>query len=102
MAKHCPRSSGIAREVPSLGELVPGYDAVGWYGVGAPRGTPVEIVDRLNSEINAGLADPGLAARLADLGYATFASSPAEFGKFITRETEKWTKVIRFADSRTK
>jgi tripartite-type tricarboxylate transporter receptor subunit TctC len=94
--------AAVLPEVPSLGEIVPGYDATGWYGLGAPRGTAVEIVDRLNSETNAALADPKLQARLADLGYATFASSPAEFGKFIMRETEKWTKVTRFADSRTK
>jgi len=94
--------AAVLPEVPSLGEFVPGYDATGWYGVGAPRGTPVEIVDRLNTETNAGLADPRLTARLADLGYATFASSPAEFGQFITRETEKWAKVVRFADARAK
>jgi len=94
--------AAVLPEVPSLGELVPGYDATGWYGVGAPRGIPVEIVDRLNTETNAGLADPRLTARLADLGYATFASSPAEFGQFITRETEKWAKVVRFADARAK
>ena len=94
--------AAVLPEVPSLGEFVPGYDATGWYGVGAPRGTPVEIVDRLNTETNAGLADPRLAARLADLGYASFASSPAEFGQFITRETEKWAKVVRFADARAK
>jgi tripartite-type tricarboxylate transporter receptor subunit TctC len=94
--------AAVLPEVPSLGEFVPGYDATGWYGVGAPRGTPVEIVDRLNTETNAGLADPRLTARLADLGYASFASSPAEFGQFITRETEKWAKVVRFADGRAK
>ena len=94
--------AAVLPEVPSLGEFVPGYDATGWYGVGAPRGTPVEIVDRLNTETNAGLADPRLAARLADLGYASFASSPAEFGQFITQETEKWAKVVRFADARAK
>jgi tripartite-type tricarboxylate transporter receptor subunit TctC len=94
--------AAVLPEVPSLCELVPDYDASGWYGVGAPRGTPVEIVNRLNTEINAGLAVPGLQARLADLGYLTLASSPADFDKFITRETEKWAKVIKFADSRTK
>ena len=94
--------AAVLPEVPSLGEFVPGYDATGWYGVGAPRGTPVEIVDRLNTETNAGLADPRLAARLADLGYASFASSPAEFGQFITRETEKWAKVVTFADARAR
>jgi tripartite-type tricarboxylate transporter receptor subunit TctC len=87
--------------VPSLSEFVPGYDASGWYGVGAPKGTPAEIVDRLNTEINAGLANPRLKARLADLGYATVASSPADFGNFIAQETEKWAKVIKFAGTKT-
>jgi tripartite-type tricarboxylate transporter receptor subunit TctC len=94
--------AAVLPEVPSLGEFVPEYDATGWYGVGAPRGIPVEIVDQLNTEINAGLADPRLKARLADLGYVTIASSPAEFRNFIAQETEKWAKVIKFADSRTK
>jgi len=87
----------VLPEVPSLGESVPGYEASGWYGVGAPRGTPAAIVERLNSEINAGLADPKLKARLAELGYATLASSPAEFVRFIGQETEKWAKVLKFA-----
>jgi len=87
----------VLPEVPSLGESVPGYEASGWYGIGAPRGTPAAIVERLNSEINAGLADPKLKARLAELGYATLASSPAEFVRFIGQETEKWAKVLKFA-----
>jgi len=87
----------VLPEVPSLGEAVPGYEASGWYGIGAPRGTPAAIVDKLNSEINAGLADPKLKARLAELGYATLASSPAEFVRFIGQETEKWAKVLKFA-----
>jgi tripartite-type tricarboxylate transporter receptor subunit TctC len=94
--------AAVLPDVPSLGELVPEYDATGWYGVGAPRGTPAKIVDRLNTEVNAGLADPRLKERLADLGYDTMVSSPADFEKFITRETEKWTKVVRFASSKTK
>jgi len=87
----------VLPEVPSLGESVPGYEASGWYGVGVPRGTPAAIVERLNSEINAGLADPKLKARLAELGYATLASSPAEFVRFIGQETEKWAKVLKFS-----
>jgi tripartite-type tricarboxylate transporter receptor subunit TctC len=94
--------AAVLPEVPSLSEFVADYDATGWYGAGAPTGTPAEIVDRLNTAINAGLADPGLTARLADLGYATMTSSPAEFGKFMARETEKWARVIRFAETRTK
>jgi len=93
--------AGVLPEVPSLSEFVPGYDASGWYGIGAPKGIPAEIVDRLNAEINAVLADPRMKARLGDLGYDTFASSPADFGTFISRETEKWAKVVRFAETRT-
>ena len=66
-----------------------------WYGVGAPKGTPVDVIDKLNREINAGLADPKLKARLADFGGTALALSPADFGKFIAEETEKWGKVIR-------
>jgi tripartite-type tricarboxylate transporter receptor subunit TctC len=87
----------VLPDVPSLGEFVPGYDVSGWYGIGAPKDTPAEIVDKLNTEINAGLADPKLKARLADLGYAPFPTSPAAFGNFIAAETEKWAKVVRFA-----
>ena len=84
-------------DVPPLGDLVPGYETSTWYGIGAPKKTPAEIVDRLNKEINIGLADPGMTARLAALGSSAFPVSPAEFGKFIADETEKWAKVIKFA-----
>jgi tripartite-type tricarboxylate transporter receptor subunit TctC len=83
--------------LPTVGEFVPGYEASGWFGVGVPRETPVEIVDKLNKEINAGLADSKLKARLADLGSVVFAGSPSGFGKHIAEETEKWSKVIRAA-----
>jgi tripartite-type tricarboxylate transporter receptor subunit TctC len=76
---------------------VPGYEASNWYGVGIPKNTPVEIIDKLNREINAALADPKFKARLADLGNAPLALSPADFGKFIADETEKWAKVVKFA-----
>ncbi|MFL6574583.1 MAG: Bug family tripartite tricarboxylate transporter substrate binding protein [Burkholderiales bacterium] len=82
-------------EVPAVAEFVPGYEASGWNGVCAPRNTPGEIVGRLNSAINAGLADPKLKARLADLGATPLAGSPADFGKLNAEETEKWGKVIR-------
>jgi len=81
--------------VPTVGEFVPGYEASAWYGVGAPRSTPASIVDKLNSEINAGLADAKIRARLADLSSTALAGSPADFGKLIAGETEKWGKVIR-------
>jgi tripartite-type tricarboxylate transporter receptor subunit TctC len=80
-----------------VAEFVPGYEASSWYGVGAPKATPAEIVDKLNKEINAALADPKIRARLADLGETPFPGSPADFGKFIADETEKWGKVIKFA-----
>ena len=84
-------------DIPTVGEFVAGYEASGWFGVGAPRNTPAEIIDTLNKEINAGLADPKMKAQLADLGGTPLADSPAEFGKLISDETEKWAKVIRAA-----
>jgi tripartite-type tricarboxylate transporter receptor subunit TctC len=85
-------------DVPTVAEFVPSYEASSWYGIGAPAGTPAEIVDKLNKEINAGLADPKLNARLAELGGTAMVGSPADFGKFIADETEKWGKVIRAAN----
>jgi tripartite-type tricarboxylate transporter receptor subunit TctC len=82
-------------DVPSVREFVTGYEVSAWYGVGTPKETPVDVIDKLNKEINAGLADPKLKARLADFGGTVFALSPVEFGKFIAEETEKWGKVIR-------
>jgi len=84
-------------DLPTVGESVPGYEASGWFGIGAPKNTPTEIVNKLNKEVNAALADPSMKARLADLGGTALAGSPAEFGKFIADETEKWGKVIKFA-----
>ena len=84
-------------EIPTVAEFVPGYEASNWYGVGAPKATPAEIIDKLNKEISAGLADPNMKARLADLGGTVLAGSPADFGKLIADETEKWAKVIKFA-----
>ena len=85
-------------DLPTVGDFLPGYEASTWLGVGAPKNTPVEIVDKLNTEINAGLADPKMKARIADLGGTEFAGSPAHFGKFIADETEKWGKVVRSAN----
>jgi tripartite-type tricarboxylate transporter receptor subunit TctC len=85
-------------DIPTVGEFLPGYEASFWYGVGAPKATPAEIVEKLNKEINAGLADPKFKARLADLGGTVLAGSPADFGKLIADETEKWGKVIRAAN----
>jgi tripartite-type tricarboxylate transporter receptor subunit TctC len=77
---------------------VAGYEASTFYGIGAPKGTPTEIVDKLNREINAGLADPMLKARFADLGATALAGTPADFRKLIVEETEKWGKVVKFAN----
>jgi tripartite-type tricarboxylate transporter receptor subunit TctC len=84
-------------DVPTIAEFVPGYEASAWYGIGAPRNTPAEIVRKLNQEINAGLADPKLKARLADLGGTAVSGSPADFAKLIAEETDKWAKVVKFA-----
>jgi tripartite-type tricarboxylate transporter receptor subunit TctC len=83
-------------DIPTVGDFVPGFEAGIWFGVGAPKDTPAEIVDKLNREINAGLADPQLKARFADLGATVFAGSPVDFGELIAEDTEKWAKVIRF------
>jgi tripartite-type tricarboxylate transporter receptor subunit TctC len=87
-------------DVPTMADFVPGFEASGWLGVGAPKKTPAEIIDKLNKEINAGLADPKINAQLADLGSTPIVLSPAAFRKFITDEVEKWAKVIRAANIR--
>ena len=87
--------SQILPDVPVVSETVPGYEASAWFGMGAPKNTPVEIIERLNTEVNASIADPKFQARLANLGGAVLAGSPADFGKLIADETEKWGKVIR-------
>jgi tripartite-type tricarboxylate transporter receptor subunit TctC len=87
-------------EVPTVAEFVPGFEASGQFGIGVPRNTPAAIVERLNREINAGLADPLLKGRLAELGGTIVSGTPAEFAKLIAEETEKWGKVIRAANIR--
>ena len=87
----------VLPDIPTVAEFVPGYEASGWFGIGAPRNIPGEIVDKLNKEINAALADPKMKARLDDLGGVVFPGSPAAFTQFIAEETEKWAKVIKFA-----
>jgi tripartite-type tricarboxylate transporter receptor subunit TctC len=84
-------------DVPTIGDTVAGFEASGWSGIVAPRNTPVEIVEKLHNEINAGLAEPKMAARLVDVGVTVFATSSAQFAKHIAEETEKWAKVIKFA-----
>ncbi len=83
-------------DIPTVGDFVPGYEASNWYGIGAPRNTPVEVIEKLNKETNAGLADPKIKARIADLGGSLLTGSPADFGRLIADETEKWGKVVKF------
>jgi tripartite-type tricarboxylate transporter receptor subunit TctC len=89
--------SQVLPDIPAVSELVPGYEASNWYGVGVPKNTPVEIVEKLNREINAAFVDPRMKARFADLGGTSLAGPPADFGKLIADETEKWGKVVKFA-----
>ena len=86
------RRSEALPDLPTVGEFVTGYEASGWQGLGAPKNTPAEIIDRLNKEINAGLADPKMKARIADLGSEAMPMTPAEFGKLVADETEKWAR----------
>jgi tripartite-type tricarboxylate transporter receptor subunit TctC len=90
--------SDVLPEIPTVSEFIPGFEATNWFGVAAPKNTPLEIIDKLNKEINVALAEPKIKARLADLGAAALAGSPADFGKLINQEAEKWGKVIRAAN----
>jgi tripartite-type tricarboxylate transporter receptor subunit TctC len=92
--------SDAVPELATVGEFVPGYDVDAWYGIGAPKGTPAEIIDMLNRAINAGLADPNLKGRFTDLSAAVLGGSPAEFGKLLVDETEKWGKVVKFSGAK--
>jgi tripartite-type tricarboxylate transporter receptor subunit TctC len=89
--------SPVLPDIPALSETLPGYEASTWYGIGAPKNTPAEIIKRLNTQVNASLADANFQARLANLGATVLPGSPADFGKLIADETEKWAKVIKFA-----
>jgi tripartite-type tricarboxylate transporter receptor subunit TctC len=84
-------------DVPTVAETVPGYEASAWFGMGAPKGTPPEVIAVLNKTINEALADPNIKARLAEMGGMHMGGTPAEFGKIIADETEKWRKVVEFA-----
>jgi tripartite-type tricarboxylate transporter receptor subunit TctC len=87
-------------DVPTVGESIPGFESSSMNGLGAPQNTPPEIVDRLNKEVNAALADPKFRTRLADIGGTPLAGSPADFGKLIAEDTEKWAKVVKFSGAK--
>ena len=87
----------VLPDIPTVGDFLPGYEASGWQGIGAPRNTPAKIIDELNKEIGVGLADPKIKARIAELGGTVLAGSPADFGKRVSEDVEKWAKVIKFA-----
>jgi tripartite-type tricarboxylate transporter receptor subunit TctC len=87
-------------DIPTLGEFLPGYEASSWFGIGAPKGTPAEIIDKLNKEINAGLAHPKIKTKIVELGGTMLPGSPADFGKLIAEETEKWAKVVKFSGAK--
>ena len=87
-------------DVPAVAEIVPGYAVNAWLGIGAPRGAPVEVVERLNREVNATLADPAIAARFADLGSPVLMGTPADFGRLIADDVQKWARVIRAGNIR--
>jgi tripartite-type tricarboxylate transporter receptor subunit TctC len=92
--------SDLLPETPTIGEFLPGYEASGWHGIGAPRKTPVELIELLNKQINAGLADSRMKARIANLGYQAYATSPTEFATFISNETDKWAKIVKISGAK--
>ena len=94
------RRSQLLPDLPTVGDFVPGYETSAWQGIGAPKSTPTEIIEKLNKEINAGLADPKIKTRVADMGGTVLAGSPADFGKLIADETEKWGKVVKFSGAK--
>jgi len=99
LAVTTPERLDILPDLPPMAQFLPGYEAFGWIGFGAPKGTPVEIIAALNKAVNAAIVDPNVRGRLLDLGALVMSpNSPAEFAKFITADTEKWTKVVKFAD----
>ena len=92
--------SAVLPDLPTIGDYLPGYEASSWYGLGTPKGTPVEIIEKLNKEVNAILAEPKIKARFADISATVLPGTPADFGKHLADETEKWGKVVRFAGAK--
>ncbi|MFZ3357401.1 MAG: tripartite tricarboxylate transporter substrate-binding protein, partial [Xanthobacteraceae bacterium] len=101
LAVTSPRRQDLLPDVPAMAEFLPGYEANGWYGLIAPKGTPPDVVLTLNKEVNAALADPATRKRFTDLGCEVFTGTPDDFEKFIKSETDKWAKVIKFANIKT-
>jgi tripartite-type tricarboxylate transporter receptor subunit TctC len=95
------RSDALS-DIPTLAEFVPGYEASQWYGVGAPKDTPAEVIDKLNKELNAAFVDPRTKARIAEVGGTPLPGSPGDFGRFIAKEVEKWDKVVEFSGVKIK
>ena len=94
--------SELLPDVPTVADFLPGYEASAWYGVGAPKGTPTEIVEKLNKELNAAFADPRTKARIVELGGTPLPGTPADFGRFIDAEVEKWGKAVEFSGAKIK
>ncbi|TMJ21719.1 MAG: tripartite tricarboxylate transporter substrate binding protein, partial [Alphaproteobacteria bacterium] len=94
--------SDLMPELPTIAEFLPGYEASAWFGVGAPRGTPIEIVEKVNKELNAAFTDAKTTARIAELGGTPLPGSPADFGRMIAAEVEKWSKVVELSGTRIK
>jgi tripartite-type tricarboxylate transporter receptor subunit TctC len=94
------KRSDALPDIPVVADFVPGYEASAWFGIGAPKGTPPEIIDKLNKEVNAAVADPNIRARLDDMGGMLINGTPEDFGKIIVEETEKWAKVVKFSGAK--
>jgi tripartite-type tricarboxylate transporter receptor subunit TctC len=92
--------SELMPDVPVLADYLPGYEASAWYGFGVPRGTPAEVINKLNATVNAILADPAVKKRFAEVGATLISTSPADFGKYVADETEKWGKVVKFSGAK--
>ncbi len=92
--------SDLLPDIPTVSDFIPGFEASSWYGLGAPRNTPADVIDKLNTTVNAILADPAVKKRFADMGATLITSTPVNFGKYVAEETEKWGKVVKFSGAK--